>query len=197
MAQPTQPPADTDPKAPERIPPLTNIAPAIFVPLRDDILNLEPPRDRVERLKRILETIDYQREGVKENLMYMFEREKKRMMQEAAETEQARGPPKIRPGLPPSEVDEIIGNMETPAEPDRDYNLQEYPPVAGPPNLSLRDSTVRDLLTMVDKAVIELEGFEGFMAGIENFYREVLARETARIDEAGKRPEERSGFRGF
>jgi hypothetical protein len=190
-----------EPKAPEKIPQLTNLAPAIFVPLRDDILSSEPPRDRVERLKRILETIDYQREGVKENLMYMFEREKKRIMLQAAETEQAQGPPKIRPGLPPSEVDEIISNMETPAEPDRDYNLREYPPAVGPPamppNLSLRDSTVRDLLRVVDGAVTELEGFEGFMANIKNFYLEVLARETARIDEAGKRPEERSGFRGF
>ncbi len=53
---------------------------------------------RVGRLKRILETIDYQREGVKENLLCMFEREKKRIILEAAEVERARGPPGIQPG---------------------------------------------------------------------------------------------------
>ncbi|KAK4120824.1 hypothetical protein N657DRAFT_648618 [Parathielavia appendiculata] len=198
MAQPAQAPnTNMDPNASETIPPLTNDAPAIFVPIRDDILNSEPPQNRIERLKRILETIDYQREGVKENLMCMYEREKKRIMLEAAKLEQAQGPPRIRPGVPPSELEQIIANMETPAEPGKNYNLQTYPPAAEPANLSLRDRTVVDILRVVERGLSDLESFEGFMADIKNHYLGLLERETARIEEAGKRPEERSGFRSF
>ncbi|KAK4101022.1 hypothetical protein N658DRAFT_496722 [Parathielavia hyrcaniae] len=202
MAQPAQSPSDMGPEASETIPRLTTDAPAIFVPIPHDMLNSEPPQNRIERLKRILETIDYQREGVEENLMFMYEREKKRIMLEAAKLEQAQGPPKIRPGLPPSELENIIANMETPAQPGGNYNLQRYPPTADaktpmPPNLSLRDSTVRDILIVVQRGLNDLERFEEFMAGIKNHYLGLLERETAKIEEVGKRPEERSGFRSL
>ncbi|KAL2017800.1 hypothetical protein VTK56DRAFT_1663 [Thermocarpiscus australiensis] len=196
MPEPAQSPAGLEPNALERIPPLLNISPSIFVPLREDILNSELPRDRVERLKRILKTIDYQREGVKENILYMVEREKKRIMLWAAETEQEAGPPKIRAGLPPDEVDEVISNMEAPAEPGKDYNYPynrrpSTPP--GPDNVSLREQTVLDLLDVVKGGVRDLEGYEKHMAGIRQYYVDCLEREIARIDEAGLRPEERSG----
>src|SRR4051812_30157561 len=73
----------------EKIPSLLNIAPSMFVPLQEDILKKpaseEVLRDRVKRLERILESIDYQREGVKENLLWMFEREKRRVIEESLE----------------------------------------------------------------------------------------------------------------
>ncbi|KAL2171624.1 hypothetical protein VTG60DRAFT_2192 [Thermothelomyces hinnuleus] len=191
-----------EPNASERIPQLKNIAPAIFVPLQDDIFLAEPPRDRAERLKRILETIDYQREGVKENLLYMFEREKKRVVQQAAELEQAQGPSAIKPSLAPAEVDEIIANMEAPGSGRiEDYMIRDVPrldsgkPVA--PNTSLRDKTVTELLTMIEAALADLEGFERHMAGIKNRYLACLEQEMARLDQAGKRPEERSGVGGL
>ncbi|KAL2136708.1 hypothetical protein VTI74DRAFT_2119 [Chaetomium olivicolor] len=197
MAQRGQSPAGPEPKGSEKIPPLTNIAPSIFVPLQEDILNSAIPRDRVERLKRILETIDYQKQGVKENLMYMFEREKWRIMQQAAEVEMAQGPPRIRPGLPPDEVDEIIANMEAPAKPDKNYNIRDMPPLdisrLIPPNASLRDKTLLELLVMVERGVQDLQGFEAHIAGIKGYYLSCLEWELERLENAGKRPEERSG----
>ncbi|KAK3293272.1 uncharacterized protein B0H64DRAFT_403904 [Chaetomium fimeti] len=200
MPQSAQSPASMGPKASEKIPMLNNIAPSIFVPLQDDFLTIEPPRDRIERLKRILQTIDCQREGVKENLLYMFEREKKRIVLEATEIEEAQGLPDINPGLAPSEVDEIIANMEAPAMPGRDYNVRDMPrpgPAPVPPNASLRDKTVMELLNMVERGLTELEGFEKHMAGIKDRYLICLEQEMARVDDAGKRPEERSGIRRF
>jgi hypothetical protein len=184
------------PKASEKIPVLSNIAPSIFVPLQDDFLAIEPPRDRIERLKRILQTIDYQKEGVKENLLYMFEREKKRIVLEAAEIEKAQGLPSIKPGLAPNEIDDIIANMEAPALPGRDYNVRDIPRPGSmmlPPNASLRDKTVMQLLIMAEHGLGELEGFEKHMTGIKDRYLVCLEQEIARIDDAGKRPEERSG----
>lgn len=202
MPHSAQSPTGPEPKSSERIPPLTNVAPSIFVPLRDDILSVELPRDRVERLKQILKSIDYQREGVKENLLYMFEREKRRMVLCAAETEQAAGVPKIRPGLPPDEVDSAIRNMEAPAEPGVDYRWHipsatkpAIPPIA--PDASLRDRTVLELLTMIEAALENLAQYEVHMAGIKKKYLDCLEREMTVIEEAGKRPEERSGGRVF
>lgn len=186
-------------KSAEKIAPLSSIAPSIFVPLRDDIFTAEPPRDRIERLKRILQTIDYQRVGIKENLLYMFEREKRRIVLEAAEIEQQQGPPKITPGLAPNEVDEIIANMESPAEPGKDYNVRDMPnwlqatPV--PPDAPLRDQTVMQLLNMVERAVSDLEGFDRHMDGIQKRYLDCLEQETARFAGIGKSSEGKSGFK--
>jgi hypothetical protein len=196
MAQPGQLPAGPEPKASSKIPPLSNIAPSIFVPLQDDIFESELPRDRVERLGTILKSIDYQREGVKENLLYMFEREKKRIILQAAEMEQAQGPPKIRPGLAPAEVDNIIANQEAPAEHGIDYNIRDMPPLDPnmpiPANAPLRDRTVLRLLAMVESGLHELQSFEKYMAGIKDRYLASLEQELARIEDAGKRPEERA-----
>lgn len=197
MAQPAQPPAGAEPKLSDQIPPLNNIAPSIFVPLRDDILQTELPGDRVERLKHILKTLDYQRDGVKENLLYMFEREKKRIILQAAEMERAGAPPKVKPGLPANKVDDIIANMEAPAVPKMDYNIRDMPPldvtVPIPPDASLRDRTVLELLTMVERGLGQLEGYERYITNIKKQYLDRLHRELAMIEEAGKRPEERSG----
>lgn len=193
MPQPTDPPAGMEPLTPEMIPPLSNIAPAIFVPLQDDIFTAEPPRDRIERLKAILETIDYQRKGVKENLLYMFEREKRRIVQQAAELEQAQGPLLMKPGPAPAEVDEIIANMEAPSSSRvEDYDIQNTPGIDTskpvPPSAPLRDKTVMELLIMGEMALKDLEGFERHMAGIQERYLACLEQEMARMDQV-RRPD--------
>ncbi|KAK4250127.1 hypothetical protein C7999DRAFT_12110 [Corynascus novoguineensis] len=182
-----------EPLAPEMIPPLSNIAPAIFVPLRDDIFTAEPPRDRIEHLKAILETIDYQRKGVKENLLYMFEREKRRIVQQAANLEQAQGPLVMKPGPAPAEMDEIIANMEAPGSLRvEDYNIQSIPGIDTskpvPPNTPLRDKTVMELLIMAEMALKDLEGFERHIAGIQERYLASLEQEMARMDQV-RRPD--------
>lgn len=200
MAQSVQLPVGQEPTGPEKIPPLTNIAPSIFVPLRDDILKTDLPQDRVERLKRILETIDYQKQGVKANLMYMFEREKRRTIQQAAELEAQQGPSQFGPSLPPDEADEIIANMEAPARPDLNYNIRDMPPLDVsrpiPPAMPLRERTLMELLVMVERGLEELQGYEAHIVGIKQHYLERLERELASLEDAGKRPEERAGGKG-
>ncbi len=185
------------PDGPEPIPPLVNIAPSIFVPLRDDIFATDLPRDRLQRLEHILKTIDYQRQGVKENLLYMFSREKTRIVQLAAEQEQAQGPrPRINAALAPAEVDAVIANMEAPAAQGMDYNIRDMPPLAlrtpVAPDASLRDRTVAELLNVVELGLAELQGFEDHVAGIRADYLGRLEREMATIEKVGKRPEKRA-----
>ncbi|KAK3343884.1 hypothetical protein B0T25DRAFT_555495 [Lasiosphaeria hispida] len=180
----------------EKIPALTNVVPSIFVPLRDsDWEDTAIPRDRVERLRRILESIDYQREGVKENLMYMFEREKQRVILVATEQLEREGQARVNPGLDPREADLIIQNMEAPPEPGYDYNIKDMPPINTrrplPDTLSVRDRAVNDILNVMEAGILNLTGYGNHMADIKKYYLDCLEKELARVEAAGLRPEER------
>jgi len=192
---------------PEKIPPIGNIAPSVFVPIEGDFLaDFQPPQDRMDRLKRILQSIDYQRAGVKENLMWLFEREKRRIIQEATEKELS-FPPTLReakPGLRPEEADRTIWNMESRAKPGVDYNVKDLGMLQRDPNLmryppdpTLRDRAVAELMALVEKGLSELEGYDNHMQHHKGYYLQFLQKEAARIAEAGLRPEQRgSGSAG-
>ncbi|KAK4461177.1 hypothetical protein QBC42DRAFT_227917 [Cladorrhinum samala] len=184
---------------PRSIPPLRNLAPSIFVPLNVDITQPEEDTDRLGRLRRILESIDYHHGGMKENLMYMFEREKRRMTVEASERELALNQQGIKPGLPRPEEDMIVRNMEAPATPGKNYNLNEdqigsyhIRPIPPGAPISIRDRTVVELLMVVERSLIDLESLDGFMGRIRERYLKHLERELETIAQVGLRPEERA-----
>jgi hypothetical protein len=190
--------ASTAAAAPDaKIPQLRNVTPSIFVPFRDDFTKPgEEPRDRIERLKRILTSIDVQRVGVRENLMFLFEREKRRLVKEAQAHELAAGIPNTKPGLASEDVDWTIQNMETPPIPDTDYNIKDMPAPEKfripPPGASIRERTTTELLNLVEGGLIQLGGYEEYMAGIKKHYLDCLDKELARFQEVGMRPEERA-----
>ncbi|KAK3387029.1 hypothetical protein B0H63DRAFT_468940 [Podospora didyma] len=178
-----------EPKGSEKIPPLTSVTPSMFVPLQADILSNPPSdevlRDRVKRLQRILESIDYQKEGVKENLLWMFEREKTRLINESLDAEQKLGLTDGKSGLAPEEVDWVIANMEAPADPNTNYNIANMAPLDVnqilPPDASFRDRTVANVLRLMEGCVNELNGYETHMAGIKAQYIERLNKEVVRF----------------
>ncbi|KAK3997175.1 hypothetical protein QBC44DRAFT_280746 [Cladorrhinum sp. PSN332] len=187
----------TPPKQ-EVIPPLRTIAHSIFVPLTIDITKPEEEPDRVQRLQCMLESIDYHHEGMKENLLYMFEREKRRMVMEAAEREVALGQQDRKPGIPRPEEDMIIRNMEAPANWNKSYNLTKEKlasyqiraiPEGAP--ISVRDATVLGLLTMLERSLFELDALDNFMGRIKDKYLQRLAKEIETMKTEGKKPEER------
>lgn len=182
----------------ETIPPLRNLAPSIFVPLNVDITRPEEDTDRLGRLKRILESIDYHHQGMKENLMYMFEREKRRMTMEASERELALNQQDWKPGLPRPEEDMIVRNMEAPATPGKNYNLTKEQigsyhirPIPPGAPISIRDRTVVELLMVVERSLIDLESLDNFMGRIKDKYLKHLEKELETIAQVGLRPEER------
>ncbi|KAK0634527.1 hypothetical protein B0T17DRAFT_568243 [Bombardia bombarda] len=188
-------------KPSEQIPHFVHIAPSIFTPLPPDFGDKlsDIPRDRLERLKRILESIDYQREGVVENIMWMIEREKTRLILEASEVEAAQGQKKPT-GLDQAEADRIIANMEAPADPGMDYNIKTIgtveellPPLGTPTNESLRDKTVSALLRLVEFGIVQVQGYELHMTKTKQHYLDRVEKEAQKIREAGMRPEERTG----
>jgi len=184
-----------EPRASDQIPPLVNIAPSMFVPLRDDFLkkHMEPvPRDRVEMLKRILDSIDFQEAGVKENLMWMLEREKQRFILIATER-QADAPVDPSISLDHRQADRMIASMEAPAIPGVDYNVLDHAfPLFEPnPNKSIHDVLIDDLLSLGEQLTQQLEGYDSHITGVRKKFHDCLEKELMRINEAGLRPEER------
>lgn len=202
--RPAQQAAETlakEPRPSETIPPLTTITPCIFVPIRDDMVKnfSKPARDRVERLRRILQSIDYQREGIKENLVYMIDREKQRLILKAAEIEEDEGTVNLQRGLDPREADLLILNMEAPVQPGRDYNIKnEQIPIRQAQvrsSLPIRERVVEELLDMIESGARQLASYEVHVTGIKQRYLDILEKELETMQEAGMRPEEREAAR--
>lgn len=183
----------------EKIPVLRSSFPATFIPFNEDIANLPVvPRDRVERLKRILASIDNQRVGVKENIIWLIEREKERMIMEATEKEEEFHLQNAKHEIHPSELNEILRNMAVPAQKDPkiDYTLKDAPPLNTvrplPATLSPRDQAINQLLNLAETGTRELRGYDDHIATVRSFYEGCLKKEINRIEEVGLRPEERS-----
>ncbi|KAM7209520.1 hypothetical protein V8F20_000258 [Naviculisporaceae sp. PSN 640] len=196
-AAPPAVPAPREPKPSEKIPILTSTLPAIFLPLDHDITKEDNPlpRDRLERIKRILDTIDNQRVSVKENIVWLLEREKERMVLEARERDEELVAQGHKTGLALSalEVDQVIHSLEAPAVKGRDYNITDAPPLNEhrPLPTNPRVQVIDYLLNWVEGGSRELDGYENHIAAIRTHYEEILQRETARIEAVGMRPEDR------
>ncbi|KAK4205618.1 hypothetical protein QBC40DRAFT_217 [Triangularia verruculosa] len=183
----------------EKIPRLTNLAGNIFVPLNIDLTTATPPQGRMQRLEHILRTIDCHRQGSRENLLYMFDREKQRIINEAQLLEQQLNQD-YRPELSPESEAQILANMNAPADPNVDYNIKEMPPLlqamrpepADRP-LPVREKAVRDLMMMIEGAIGQLDQFEHAMKGIKEKYLVIVEKEIEKMRDVEKRPEERMG----
>jgi hypothetical protein len=186
-------------KRSETIPELVNLVPSMFVPLSDDFLakHLEPaPRSRVEMLKRIMDSIEYQRGGVKENLIAMLEREKLRITLVASEREAENPTPKAALlALDTDEADIMIQNMEADPIPGVDYNVRVLPSFNAPTQMTIHDALIQQLLELAERLTVQLVGYEGHVDGVKRYYQDCLEKELMRIQEAGLRPEERGKVR--
>lgn len=190
------------------IPPLISVAPSIFTPMPEGMFDFlggpnpsaadESLRDRVARLRHILATLDYQRAGVRDNMLYMFDREKDRLIQEA-EAREATAVPED-PSLPNVEVDELVAAMEAPADPRANYSLgrEEVGEMAWgvrqrqqQRGLTAREAAMENIFRVVESSLGELVGYDGHIMNIRRMYAERLVKEEALISEAGLRPEER------
>lgn len=162
----------------------------------------ESLRDRVARLRHILATLDYQRAGVRDNMLYMFDREKERLIQWAEAFEAAAAVPED-PSLPNAEVDELIAAMEAPADARVNYSLgreevgqmvwgvRQRQAQQGQRGLTARETAMEDIFRVVESSLGELVGYDGHIMNIRRMYAERLVKEEALISEAGLRPEER------
>jgi hypothetical protein len=190
--------------AEEKIPRMTSIAPCIFVPLETDITKpKDPPRNRVERLERQLTAVEAQRPGVLENIVYIAERERLAILQEGREREAIAGTTQgPNPSLPPEEVDWIMDRMAAQAPRDKDLSIQDDAHIqqiqAGlaafanmPVPVTNRERVAKELVQTVQFARGNMEGYSRVVDKTVEDYGHMLERERKRLEDAGKRPEER------
>jgi hypothetical protein len=183
----------------ETIPRMTNIAPSIFVPLEVDITQpIEPARDRVEKLQRILAAVEARHKGVTENIIYMTEREMTRIRQEGRRFEAIHGfPSGPRPGMTEKEVDDMMANIAADAPPGGSLGRVNLADIEAkfPEQMSNREAVAAELLFAVEQSTQNLEGYSALMEARKAELLQMQEKEQARLDNIGKRPEERDGAR--
>lgn len=177
------------------LPPLTTIAPAIFVPITTDFLEpFTPPRTRIDRLHAIIAQVDAHSAGVRENLLSLFRQECVRLQREGRSQEakllaEKALPPPARPGagsgvLAPDELAEMLSRMHTPAGPNDTFDIPDadipVPNFKGMLVGTPREWSYRELMTVVTRAIGELKDFEDFVARTRSVYEIALQRELER-----------------
>lgn len=203
------PPPVTHLKAPGKpedgmkIPRLTSPLPMMFVPLGEEDLTKESeePIGRIPRLEGILATLDQQLEGVRQNVVYMVEQEKTRVIKEAMALDDTPRGRATNKSMSPQESDAMLRNLAEPAQPELDYTLGELPDLRHgergsylprpPINASPRDTAVHDVLIAVEFGWDQLVGYEDHIATLRRHFEECLRKERARMEDVGKKPEER------
>ncbi|KAL2759675.1 hypothetical protein ACRALDRAFT_1060320 [Sodiomyces alcalophilus JCM 7366] len=165
------------------IPPLKYLSPAIFVPLEKSLLEpFDAPRDKLERLKVTLERLDRHSNEVRQNLWYMFLRERDRILQEARKAKAIYGAQ-----VPPADIDEnerdmMLQNMMASPDPNKDYAaIHPLPTPVQPaaPATTWREQAVDELISLVEGAIRVIDGFDVAATDVKEDYRRAIEREKA------------------
>lgn len=168
----------TEDEAPPKV---TSVVPAIFIPLDRDISEpFEGPRTRIERARKLLESIDSHQAGVSAGILHLAELERRRILREAEKWEAEHGVPDTIVGLPPAETEAMIRNMSAPAHPGQDYNVptdELRPSFNAMVDLPIRADTVRQLQRVVEDGLNHLGGYELHMKAIRKKWTETLEKE--------------------
>jgi hypothetical protein len=174
-----------NPQLRDGIPPLTSVAPSIFVPITTDLTDpFEKPTSEVDRLRKVLETIDLHSAAVKANILHMFDLEITRTRREAKEAEKATWDAPntdTNVGLSKDEFERLARKVETHAEPHRSYQINGEIPtpifdeVEGEAaSLSLRERYARRVLYWVEMAIGQVEGYTSHVEDMKTEYQKAL-----------------------
>lgn len=112
-------------QAPEELPPLIAIAPAIFLPVNEDLTKPIPPipTSTSARLLTSIEQHTAHSRAVSANIVNYYRREVFRLSQLPADAAPTQAAPYET--LIKSDRDALLANLEAPHEPGRDYNIRQ------------------------------------------------------------------------
>ena len=158
----------------EDIPPLTHIMPTIFIPLTENLLEpIEPTKDRVERLERMVASLDANERRVRDNIAWTYEREARRHVAAVKETGalSTSDQPRL---MGWEEADGHIARMAAKPNPSLNYHLppekiaefkaydQSRIDVVLPDDLNPHERTSREVLLIANRGVRDLEGYSNY-----------------------------------
>ncbi|KAI1471885.1 uncharacterized protein F4812DRAFT_197701 [Daldinia caldariorum] len=189
---------DTQVQEEEDIPAYQSIAPSIFVPAQIDFTKPlpRPPSEPTQRRVEMLAQIDEHADAVLENIYYMLNREKTRILQECKRREANFPHHRDLPGLTdgeerslPSngmEMDEILYLKQNAPKPNQISS--DVPPMfthnqclhveTGGPEETPRKSAEKMLMNLVKHGIQNLEGFAQHIENVKEVKRRELDNET-------------------
>lgn len=178
-SQPNPAPQDRD------IPRLQTISSTIFVPLDKSLLEpFDAPRDKIDRLKLTLERTEKYSDDVRRNLLFIFVRERDRIMQQARRQEAAASPEELvsTDTITHQEADAMIQGMLAPPVPGRDYTVVHNvrpAPSSSEWATTWKSQAVEELLMTIERVIDNLNGFNGMMVGVHQRYHQAIEQEEA------------------
>ncbi|KAK1965263.1 hypothetical protein LY78DRAFT_658485 [Colletotrichum sublineola] len=175
----------------EDIPMLVPGAPAMamFVPLEESLFEpFDPPQKESDRLRACQQNIEKHTAAVEQNIIYIYEREHRRILQHANKLEATMGIFETTVGLIPGEDELITEYVKAPSPHGADYNtrhLSTYTYPEAPGDLPPRQAALNWSLYNTGQALSQLGGYAAHAQEIKNHYKTALERELAQEESSG------------
>ena len=176
------------------MPQVTSVVPGILVPVDRDITQpFNAPRNRIERAKSMLESIEFHRQGGIQGILHLADMERKRILQESRRWEAMHDLKDAPPAWSPAEADLMIASMNAPAVPGINYDTEkaemELLNFRRSVDTGDRKDSVRQLQRVMEDAISQLHGYDHHMEDIRKRWVESLEKEE-RLMEARFGPAE-------
>ncbi|KAK1987813.1 hypothetical protein LZ30DRAFT_701027 [Colletotrichum cereale] len=180
----------------EDIPVLVPGAPAMamFVPLEESLFDpLDAPQKESDRLKLSLQNIEKHTAAVEQNLIHIYEREHRRILQHANKVEATVGVFETTAGLMPGDEELIREYVNAPIPHGADYNNRHlstyaYPEIPG--DLPPRQAALHWSLYNTGQALAQVGGYAAHAQEIKNHYKKALEKELAREESSASHGED-------
>lgn len=182
----------------DEIPPLTSVAPAIFVPIPENFFSdFTVPTTKIGQLEATLATIDAHAAQVRSNIIALADRECTRLVRQA-EVEEAQYRASLASdktpdsscekhplAFPPADRAVMIANMSAPAPRDdqNPHGVRGQADQIPLPNFSEmkasnpREWLDRELMATVSQTLTEVKGFDAHVKRTKLAYEQALERE--------------------
>ncbi|KAJ0304095.1 hypothetical protein COL5a_005229 [Colletotrichum fioriniae] len=151
---------------------------AMFIPLEESLFDpYDAPRTEIERIKLCQENLEKHTAAVEQNLVFVYEREHRRILQVAKQEEAENGFIETPAGLMQGEEALIMDSVHAPIPPGADYNdrhLSTYKPPETPQVMPPRPSALQWSLYNAGQAVSQLHGYTNHAQELKEPYQEML-----------------------
>ncbi|KAI6464563.1 hypothetical protein MCOR04_002726 [Pyricularia oryzae] len=177
-----------DPEVPEP-PEINNYGLAIFALTDEDLTQPmdDRPRDRVERVKRMLDSIDKYQQGVRATTMNIVASERQRIMRHEVNSQTSGRDP----GISQDEVDELIEALSAEPEEGTDYNMDTdditreamRDLVEGSESCRDREGSLRRLQYLAEQSIYYSDEFDAEIAKVRGKWEAILEKEQKALEE--------------
>ncbi|KAK1639817.1 hypothetical protein BDP81DRAFT_421894 [Colletotrichum phormii] len=152
---------------------------AMFVPLEESFFDpFDAPGTEIERIKLGQENLEKHTAAVEQNLVFVYEREHRRILNVAKQEEAEKGFIETPAGLMQGEEALIMESVHAPIPPGADYSdrhLSTYKPPEAPQQvMPPRPSALQWSLYNAGQAVGQLNGYAGHAQELKEAYQEML-----------------------